>query len=324
MRLKPLCLDILHSVYFLQTFFRGRAFVSTVSSLVSPQNHSIFILANGPSLKDDVAPYLAELSECHTLMMNHSITQNIHKDIRPKYHILLDSVYFVGDTYNIMAQSDYERVTKEVQELYHSFEQLSYPVELLVPNIWKDKIHIKNPLITLQTFGIAKFKGFDFISRFLFSKAIALPSYCNVLIPSIICCIAMGYKKIYLLGCDHDWFKGYFVDSHNKFYIDYKHFYEEQQTESNFAKITLTEMLSVDSEILRSYHTIQRIFNNISIYNLSSNSAIQAFPRSTLESTLAEIFMGGGAKVRILSFYFLLFCFILITVKRGQYGKVLS
>ena len=69
-----------------------------------------------------------------------------------------------------MAQSDYERVTKEVQELYHSFEQLSYPVELLVPNIWKDKIHIKNPLITLQTFGIAKFKGFDFISRFLFQK----------------------------------------------------------------------------------------------------------------------------------------------------------
>ncbi|WP_104742641.1 hypothetical protein [Helicobacter cinaedi] len=309
MRLKPLCLDILHSAYFLQTFFRGRAFVSTVSSLVSPQNHSIFILANGPSLKDDVAPYLAELSECHTLMMNHSITQNIHKDIRPKYHILLDSVYFVGDTYNIMAQSDYERVTKEVQELYHSFEQLSYPVELLVPNIWKDKIHIKNPLITLQTFGIAKFKGFDFISRFLFSKAIALPSYCNVLIPSIICCIAMGYKKIYLLGCDHDWFKGYFVDSHNKFYIDYKHFYEEQQTESNFAKITLTEMLSVDSEILRSYHTIQRIFNNISIYNLSSNSAIQAFPRSTLESTLAEIFMGGGGKSKdsiLLFFAFLL------------------
>ena len=210
MRLKPLCLDILHSAYFLQTFFRGRAFVSTVSSLVSPQNHSIFILANGPSLKDDVAPYLAELSECHTLMMNHSVTQNIHKDIRPKYHILLDSVYFVGDTYNIMAQSDYERVTKEVQELYHSFEQLSYPVELLVPNIWKDKIHIKNPLITLQTFGIAKFKGFDFISRFLFSKAIALPSYCNVLIPSIICCIAMGYKKIYLLGCwikDHRWLR---------------------------------------------------------------------------------------------------------------------
>ena len=309
MRLKPLCLDILHSAYFLQTFFRGRAFVSTVSSLVSPQNHSIFILANGPSLKDDVAPYLAELSECHTLMMNHSITQNIHKDIRPKYHILLDSVYFVGDTYNIMAQSDYERVTKEVQELYHSFEQLSYPVELLVPNIWKDKIHIKNPLITLQTFGIAKFKGFDFISRFLFSKAIALPSYCNVLIPSIICCIAMGYKKIYLLGCDHDWFKGYFVNSHNKFYIDYKHFYEEQQTESNFAKITLTEMLSVDSEILRSYHTIQRIFNNISIYNLSSNSAIQAFPRSTLESTLAEIFMGGGGKSKdsiLLFFAFLL------------------
>lgn len=309
MQLKPLCLDILYSVYFLQAFFRNRAFSSSVTSLASPQNNAIFILANGPSLKDDIAPYTTELSQCHTLMMNHSVTQNIHRDIRPKYHILLDSVYFVGDTYNIMAQSDYERVSKEVQELYYSFEQLSYPIELLVPNIWKDKIRIKNPLITLQTFGIAKFRGFDFISRLLFSKAIALPSYCNVLIPSIICCIAMGYKKIYLLGCDHDWFKGYFVDSRNRLYIDYKHFYEEQQTESNFAKINLPDILSVDAEILQSYHTIQRTFNNISIYNLSSNSAIQVFPRSTLESTLAEIFMGGGGKSKdsiLLFFAFLL------------------
>ncbi|BAM32412.1 truncated predicted protein [Helicobacter cinaedi CCUG 18818 = ATCC BAA-847] len=199
MRLKPLCLDILYSVYFLQAFFRNKAFSSSVTSLASPQNNAIFILANGPSLKDDIAPYTTELSQCHTLMMNHSVTQNIHRDIRPKYHILLDSVYFVGDTYNIMAQSDYERVSKEVQELYYSFEQLSYPIELLVPNIWKDKIHIKNPLITLQTFGIAKFRGFDFISRLLFSKAIALPSYCNVLIPSIISVLQWVIKRFICL-----------------------------------------------------------------------------------------------------------------------------
>ncbi len=318
MRLKPLCLDILYSAYFLQAFLRNGAFASTTPSLISPQNHTIFILANGPSLQDDIARYITELSQCHTLMMNHSVTKSIHKDICPQYHILMDSVYFVGDTYNVAAQGDYDRVAKEVQEVYHSLEQLSYPIQLLVPNIWRDKICIKNPLVTLQTFGIAKFRGFDFISRLLFSKALALPSYCNVLIPSIICCIAMGYKKIYLLGCDHDWFKGYFVDLHNKLYIDYKHFYEEEQTQSNFAKIYLADILNVDSDILRSYHTIQHIFKDISICNLSSNSAIQAFPRSTL----AEIFMGGGAVVKISFCYFLFY--LTFTFKRGQYAKVLS
>lgn len=308
MSLKHLCLNTLYTAYHLYAFIRNAAYTSSVSSLSKSTSNHIFILANGPSLKKDIQRYASLLNEHNTLMMNHSITKPIHHAIQPKYHILMDSVYFIGDTYNVASQAYYQKVEQEVKEILSVLEYISYPFALLVP------IDIKNHHINIQTFGIAKFKGFDFIAHFLFQKALALPSYCNVLIPSIICCIAMGCKYIYLLDCDHNWFKNYFVDTNNTLFNDYKCFYNEDETLCALEKIHLHNILHTDAEILQSYHILQRLFASTTIYNLSSHSAIYAFPRSTL----ADILAGGGDRVKLLAFLILLHSFILYGLHRRK------
>ncbi|WP_304382720.1 hypothetical protein [uncultured Helicobacter sp.] len=314
MSLKHLCLNTLYTAYHLYAFIRNAAYTSSVSSLSKSTSNHIFILANGPSLKKDIQRYASLLNEHNTLMMNHSITQPIHHAIQPKYHIVMDSVYFIGDTYNVASQAYYQKVEQEVKEILSALERISYPLTLLVPNVWEHLIDIKNPHINIQTFGIAKFKGFDFIARFLFQKALALPSYYNVLIPSIICCIAMGYKYIYLLGCDYNWFKNYFVNTNNTLFNDYKHLYNEDETLCAPEKIHLYNILHTDAEIFQSYHILQRLFTSTTIYNLSSHSAIDAFPRSTL----ADILAGGGDRVKLLAFLILLHSFILYRLHRRK------
>ncbi|RDU59118.1 hypothetical protein [Helicobacter marmotae] len=298
MSLKHFCLDFLHTAYSLYGFIRAKAFSSSVPTLAKQSNENIFILANGPSLKNDIKAHSALLSKYDSLMMNHAITESLSWQIKPKYYILMDSVFFVGDRYNVASREHYQRVEKEVKEVFNALENVPYHLELLVPNVWKHTLNLHNPNISIQTYGIAKFKGFDFIARYLFKHALALPSYCNVLIPSIICAIAMGYKRIYLLGCDHDWFRNYFVDSQNMLFNDYKHFYEESQTLCALEKLHLHHILYTDAEILHSYHILRELFLGVCICNLSSHSVIDAFPKSSLE----QIFAGGGDRVKLLIF----------------------
>ena len=59
-----------------------------------------------------------------------------------------------------------------------------------------------------------------------------MPRPHNVLIPSIILSMRMGFKKIYLAGADHSWLKEIFVSEDNEVFLTQKHFYDEKKAEA--------------------------------------------------------------------------------------------
>lgn len=285
MRFKYFCINLLRSAYYLRSVIKH---YRRVDICRNTSNNRIFILANGASLKGDIDEFIPQLAKEDVLMMNNSISDPLHSIIKPRYHILLDSMYFIGDTYNVMSQIQYQKVASELERILSLFDKVDYPLRLLVPSIWQEKLIINNPYIIKQTYGITLFRGFDWMARILFLHALALPSNNNVLVASLICCIAMGYQYIYILGCDHDWIKDYRVNEHNILQVKPTHFYNEEEIAFNLDKTNLSRYLLGDAEIFGAYNIIHTLFRDINIKNLSSNSMIDAFPRDKLQNVLAK------------------------------------
>lgn len=84
----------------------------------------------------------------------------------------------------------------------------------------------------------------------------------------------MGFKKIYLLGMDHDWLvtRGYSP-----------HFYEEssETTPADFSSFSYTEMIEISLNLFRTYEFLRRVSSkkDVGIFNISSPSYLDVFPR---------------------------------------------
>lgn len=298
--LKKFSFDCIETLAFIKTLLWNLHALPSIKSPKVAQNDELFIIANAPSLQQDIKGFEGFLAQKDVLMLNNSILQPIFEALKPRYYVLMDSVYFVGNAYQVVSDKSFafqkELFEKTLEALRHTNQMLT----LFVPSIWKDKLRICNPNVTLQTYSVFKFEGFRWLQRFLFSRAFALPSVSCVLIPSIICALRLGYKKIYLLGCEQSAFKGYEVDCNNALRLEYKHFYKEKDTSYELERTNIADSLYTDSEVFRAYRTINELFAN-RIVNCASLSYIDAFPRVSLAKVL-----GGGVN-RVIFKAFLVF-----------------
>ena len=93
--------------------------------------------------------------------------------------------------------------------------------------------------------------------------------------------IFFGYKKIYLLGFDHDWFNGIF-----------NYFYDENADHK--IKPDLSKVAFADSEfqmrrhayIFKKYKALYKLHGNIYNCNYDQNSYVDVFPKLSLDSVL--------------------------------------
>ncbi len=116
-----------------------------------------------------------------------------------------------------------------------------------------------------------------------------MPRPRNVLIPSIMIAVKMGYKNIYVAGADHSWTKTLSVNDRNEVVSIQPHFYKEDEKEerrirTDYLRYPLHQILYSFYVAFRSYFTIQRYAESqgVKIYNVTPGSFIDAFPRTTL------------------------------------------
>ena len=116
-----------------------------------------------------------------------------------------------------------------------------------------------------------------------------MPRPRNVLIPSIMAAIAMGFKEIYLTGADHSWMKTISVNDNNQVVSIQPHFYKDNDKElarvrTDYLHRPLHTILDSFRIAFASYHTIARFAatRGIRIVNSTPGSYIDAFPRAPL------------------------------------------
>ena len=177
----------------------------------------LYIMGNGPSLRTNLDNNLELLERSDTLAVNFAANTPEFRIVRPKYYVLADPHFFR----NI---SD-----KNVAALLESLKAVDWRMTLFVPAKSRRSVArmIDNPMVSVEGFNFLAAEGWKWLEQLMFRLRLGMPRPRNVLIPSIMIGVWLGYKKIYILGADHSWLKTLDVDSDNRVVSVQPHFYKE-------------------------------------------------------------------------------------------------
>lgn len=278
------------SISTIETIFKIIILSSFKTDIITikPQHQKVLLLANGPSLKSfDYSKF--DLSEYDLLTVNFSPGSDLFKDVKPNYHIINAPELWK------------DNVTKNYVSLrIKLFTQLKkivdWPLILFIPfpakryDFWQQIIS-KNENIQVVYYNPTPVEGFSKVNQLFFRKNLGMPRPHNVVIPSLMLLINIGYQEIYLLGVDHSWLCEITVDENNEVLVRQKHFYTDAEarpkTMMKKGKATrkLHEVLHKFYLTFQGYFTIRNYATskNVKIYNATPNSFIDAFERKAVD-----------------------------------------
>lgn len=239
------------------------------------QEKPLIIMGNGPSFRDTIDHHLDILCQNDTLAVNFAANSPEFFQIKPRYYTLADPLFFEdSDAENMIA-------------LYDNLNKVDWQMTLIIPV--KAPVKVKNPNITVERFNMVGVDGARWLKHILFDSRMAMPRPRNVLIPSIMVAIWLGYKEIYLVGADHSWMKSISVDNDNHVVSIQTHFYKDSNKELGrkrdlFANVKLHEVAHSYYTAFKAYHTILDYITpkGVKIYNATPESFIDAFERRDL------------------------------------------
>lgn len=239
----------------------------------------LVIMGNGPSFRRDLDEDMELLMRSDTLAVNFAANSPEFRLLRPKYYVLADPHFFEK------AETDCN-----VRWLIDSLNTVDWPMTLFVPVSARGSrslFHSEN--LKVECFNFIAAEGFASFENFVFDRKWGMPRPRNVLIPSIMIGIWLGYRQIYLLGADHSWLKTLSVNDRNEVVSVQPHFYKEDEKESarirqEYVRHPLHEVIESMMIAFRAYHTIQRYARRlgVEIFNATPDSMIDAFPRAQL------------------------------------------
>ena len=154
---------------------------------------------------------------------------------------------------------------------------------------WK-KILSQNHNISINYFNSTPIEGYRWFRYFSYNRYLGMPRPHNVLIPSLMICLALRFKKIFLFGADHSWLKDIQVSEYNEVLISQKHFYDKgapkAKTMHHLGKGNrkMHEVLMKFVHAFRGYFEINdySISNGQEIINCTEGSYVDAFKRGKL------------------------------------------
>lgn len=243
-------------------------------------DESIIIMGNGPSLNDTISQYLDTLKRIPTLAVNFAANAPQFWELQPRYYVLADPHFFVSvNDVNVIKLRDNLANVEWAMTLFLPFEAKKYGFS------------IENSNVKIEYFNFLAVEGFEWLENWAYSSGRGMPRPRNVLIPSIMIAMAMGYGNVYVAGADHSWTKTLSVNEQNEVVSIQPHFYKEDEKEEkrikvDYLKYPLHQIVYSFYVAFKAYHEIQRYaeFKGVNIYNSTSGSFIDAFPRKGLET----------------------------------------
>lgn len=254
-------------------------FQSRRSFVTKADGERVIIMGNGPSLNETIENHIDILKTTPAIAVNFAANAPQFTMLRPRYYVLADPHFFVN------------KQDINVAKLMSNLSELvDWTMTLFVPNlVKKHNITITNKNISIEYFNMVGVEGFQWFENFAFSRGYGMPRPRNVLIPSIMIAMQMGYKEIYITGADHSWTKTLSVNENNEVISIQPHFYKEDEKEqkrirTDYLHYPLHQIIYSFYVAFKSYFVIQRYAKNrkIDIYNSTPESFIDAFPRRPL------------------------------------------
>ena len=245
---------------------------------------AVSIIANGPSAKDIVKNRRDLLEGTDLLVLNNFGNQEVFFKLKPKYYILLDPIFFDINFINKgLEEKTNSEGWKEGEKLKENFFKVDWDMTLLLPSGWTNSEILKqygnNPHIKVVQYNATRVLGFDGFQNRMYYRGEGIPSSRNVIIPAMITLGILGYKTIYLYGCEFSWTKTMDVDPQNgKMFFNDGHFYCNDE-KRYFGKGAYLWWLKVITEDLESTDQIEKFAKKygVRIINRTKGSFIDSF-----------------------------------------------
>ncbi len=243
-------------------------------------DRQLVILGNGPSLSKNLKEDMTILKETDTMAVNFAANAPAYTELEPKYYVLADPHFFnaTEDANVVLLMNNLARTTWHMT--------LFVPAGANLPSSI-----LSNGYVSVIRFAMTGFESFSALENIAFSHGWGMPRPRNVLIPSIMLGLRLGYKDIYIIGADHTWTTTLSVDEENHVVSVQPHFYSDDEEEkkrvtSTYRNVKLHEILESFSIAFKSYHRIKKYADHIGahIYNSTPGSFIDAFERKQLPS----------------------------------------
>lgn len=257
--------------------------VTLMSRRPSPKSHdskdTIIIMGNGPSLRDAMDQNMNILMKYPRLAVNLSALAPEFHTLRPDYYILADIAFFLKNK------------TGKVPALWEELSKVDWPMTLFLPAHARSMPEVKRlpENITLKFYNLTPAEGFKWLTHPLYDAGLAMPRPRNVLIPSIMSAMREGFKKIVLIGADHNWSKTLWVTDRNCVVSVQPHFYKDddkelRRAEEIFKNVRLHEVYENYAIAFRSYFNVKAYIERcgVEVLNATPGSFIDAFPRISL------------------------------------------
>lgn len=269
-----------------KNFFHKAADVLTALSKVAVESHGcvippygregkrLIIMGNGPSLRETISTSMEQLCAADTIAVNFAANTPEFFDIRPRYYILADPLFFAGEP------------TAAVAALWENLAKAEWKMTLFVPFGKRVPASFRHEVVRFNAVGVDAPASLE---NRLFDMRRAMPRPRNVLIPAIMLGVWMEYKDIVIVGADHSWMQTISVNSHNQIISVQPHFYKEPEGEqkrvnNEYTGYHLHQIIHSFYVAFNAYHQIARYAatKGISITNATPTSFIDAFPRTRL------------------------------------------
>lgn len=256
------------------------ALLSRVCAVTKAGNGKpLIILANGPSLNTTIKESIGFIRSIDALTVNFAPLSEEFRRMRPAYHVLADPHFF--------SETDDSGLGK----LWAGLRKVDWPMKLLVPGAMRSKACrlLGESGVEVVPFNDVGIEGFDAVCRIAFDLRLAMPRPRNVLVPSLMAAIWMGYDTVYVAGADHSWMRTLAVDDNNEVVAIQEHFYkesgqEQQRVSHEYKGYRLHQIVESMAIAFRSYHRIENYarVKGVTIYNVTPGSYIDAFERRRL------------------------------------------
>ena len=243
---------------------------------------SIIIMGNGPSLNETIASHRDVLCNFPTLAVNFAANSPEFKILKPRYYAIADPAMFALKN------------NPTIEQLKQNLSAVDWQMTLFIPCTARGAMNaLRNENLKIEYFNAIAVEGFQWIEDLAFKSGRGMPRPRNVLIPSIMIAMKMGYKNIYITGADHSWTQTLSVNEKNEVVSIQPHFYKEDESEekrvkADYLKIKLHQVIYSLYVAFKSYHTIQGYAtrSGINIFNSTPQSFIDAFPRKSLKDIM--------------------------------------
>jgi hypothetical protein len=210
---------------------------------------SVYILGNGPSLRDFD---LKSIGSVPVITMNHF-------ELHPNKDSVSIVAHCIGEPYRGDTWEDPMPMIEGVRakSYWVNADAIPYFSGRNVPNLHFYLPGVRQTALLMQGDNLA-------------AVALGFQSTAQM---AIVLALYLGFRKIYLLGLDHDWLvtRGYSP-----------HFYEEpdHMAKADLSRFTYTEMIRISLDLFETYQKIAKIAakRGARIVNLSTSSYLDVFP----------------------------------------------